>query len=102
MKNRLWGKHVTGNPALCAYYNDQDLAILNILGDSVAFTGVKGRKFDTPIVMPHNAMRTTESNAKQCRAEIVASTLNITTSINTGIVICMFLKLWYAQYQYIA
>ena len=91
-KNRLWGKHVTGNPAPCPIFNDQDLAILRILGDTPSFKGVKGRKFDTPIVMSTDSQRTTFRNVRACRADVVATSSNITKSINTGWwVECMFL-----------
>ena len=70
-------------------FNDQDLAILHILGNTPSFKGVKTRSFDTPIVMAKQSMRATTSNAKACNAEVVASTSNITQSINTGMALNM-------------
>ena len=64
-KNWLWGKHVTGNPQPCAYFNDLDLAILRILGNSAAFCGVKKCAYDTPIVMASPQSRVDVANATQ-------------------------------------
>ena len=80
----MWGKHVTGNPAPCAYFNDQDLAILRILGDTPSFRGVKKRSFDTPIVMSRSGHRNVPLNANTCRAELTGQTALLTKAINTG------------------
>ena len=83
-KNRLGGKHVTGNPAPCTYFNDQDLAILRILGDTPSFRGVKKRPFDTPIVMSRKGPRNVQSNINACRAEVTGATAQLTKALNTG------------------
>ena len=83
-KNKLWGKHITGNPPPCALFNEQDLAVLRILGDTPAFRGTRRRAFDTPIVMAAPSNRKQAVVAIQCNAGVESGPSNITASLNTG------------------
>ena len=82
----MWGKHITGNPPPCAVFNEQDLAILRILGDTPSFRGIRSRTFDTPIMMAAPSNRSQAVVAIQCRATVDNAPSNITTAINTGII----------------
>ena len=83
-KKKLWGKHITCNPPPCAVFNEQDLAILRILGETPAFRGIRNCGFDTPIVMAVPTNRSQAVVAIQCRAGVENGASNITTALNTG------------------
>ena len=66
-------------------FNDTDLAVLRILGETPGFKGVVPRKFDSPIVMTKSSKTSTVANAQMCRAEVVGEPDLITQVINKGI-----------------
>ena len=80
-----WNKyHVTGNKAPCASFNGIDLAILRILGEKPNFKGIKPRNNDTPIVFSKQNTKSTEMNAKLCRATVEGEASELERAINTG------------------
>ena len=81
---------MTGNPPPCPMFNDIDLSVLRILGETPGFKGVVPRKFDSPIIMTKSSKNSTVTNAQMCRAEVVGEPDLITQAINKG----MFCKIF--------
>ena len=65
-------------------FNDTDLAVLRILGETPSFKRIISRSFDTPIVMTKTSKKATVTNAQMCRAEVVGEADLLTKAINTG------------------
>ena len=66
-------------------FNDIDLSVLCIMGETPLFKGVVPRKFDSPIIMTKSSKSSTVTNAQMCRAEVVGEPDLITQAINKGL-----------------
>ena len=83
-KNTAWRKHRTGNTISVAYFNDENLRVLHIIGDMPAYQGIRSDRDDTPIQISKRNPMATQSNAQQCSSEIISDTPEITRAANTG------------------
>ena len=76
-------KATTGNYKPCPYFNEQDIAILRILGETPSFKGIRPARFDMPIVVTKSSSVSTK-DAARCNAKVVGSTSSIEDAINSG------------------
>ena len=83
LKLRLHHEHETGGGPLPPDYNEMDLAVLHILGNSPSFIGIVDRDTDTGIEMPLKK-RKSNLEVKRCNASVVAETAGTTKALNTG------------------
>ena len=85
-KSRLHKKHVTGGGPPPPDYNEMDLAILRILGDSPAFKGVPvddDDDLDSTIEVTKDPS-VTDSMLKKCNALAVGRTSSVVKALNSG------------------
>ena len=83
-KNTAWRKQRTGNAKRVPYFNEENLRVLRVLGETPAYKGIHPHGDDTPIQISAKNKMASESAVKQCNAEMVAETPEITKSANTG------------------
>ena len=83
-KNTAWKKHRTGNVRRVAYFNEENLCVLWILGETPTYKGINPDKDDTPIQISTRNVAGNESNALQCSGELVSETSELTKAVNTG------------------
>ena len=83
-KNTAWKKHRTGNSRSVAYFNEENLHVLQIVGETPAYSGIRPDKDDTPIQISRKNAMASASTAKQCNSEIIAQTPEITKAANMG------------------
>ena len=83
-KNTAWKKHRTGNPRSVAYFNEENLRVLQIVGETPAYKGIRPDKDDTPIQISSKNKMASATNAKQCNAELIEETPAITQAANIG------------------
>ena len=82
-KNTNWQKKRTGNGKKVAALNNQNLRVLQVLGETPAYAEIRRHDDDSPIqVSAQNAMGTNE-NAAQCHRFMLAKTPEVTQAINT-------------------
>ena len=84
-KNTAWRKQCTGNGHRIPYFNEENLRVLRVLGETPAYQGIQPHRDDTPIQISAKNVKASESTVKQCNAELIAETPQITKSANTGL-----------------
>ena len=78
MKNR------TGNGKRVAYFNEENLRVLQVLKKTPAYAGIRKDSDDTPIQIHTSNAAGSEANALQCSGKLVGETSALTRGINTG------------------
>ena len=67
-----------------AFFNEENLKVLQIVGETPAYKGIRSDKDDTPIQISSKNKMASSTNAKQCNAELLAETPAITQAANIG------------------
>ena len=83
-KNTAWRKQRTGNGKRIPYFNEENLRVLRVLGETPAFKGIRPHEDDSPIQVSKKNPKGSDVNAQQCHGEVVAETPEITKAANTG------------------
>ena len=67
-----------------AFFNEENLRILAILGKTPAYAGIRHDDDDTPIEVSTKNPTGTASNATQCQGQLIAETSAVTRTVNLG------------------
>ena len=67
-----------------AYFNDENLRVLYILGHTPSFSGIRPHDDDTPIEVSTKNIAGNSSNAAQYHGTLINETSAITATVNTG------------------
>ena len=82
-KLRAHREHETGGGPPPPAYNDLDLTVLRILGETPSFVGVIERETDSGIEMPMKKKKN-DLEVRRCNANVVAESTGLTLAINSG------------------
>lgn len=76
-------KYLTGGRPCPAEYTDNDLFILQTMGETPVFKGIKDNSYDTPIEVTATK-GVNDADARACGTMLRSETLSLVTALNSG------------------